>query len=314
MMLRPRRLVVVGTIMVDILLYLERLPEPGGAAIASRSAVTPGAGYNLLAAAVRLGLPAAHAGLVGGGPFGNMVVTALDELGVRLLLPRRDEDTGFDVGLVELGSGRQPTFLGAPGVESRLTPADLASIPLGPADAVYVSGYDLWYPGQGAALASWVSGLGPELLVVFDPGPLAGELAPAWLEAVTGRAGILSLNIAEATQLAGEAGPARLAELLVQRVGAEGWVVLRAGADGCWVASRGRPAEHIPARPARPVDTTGAGDAHVATLVARMAAGDDILRAARWANAAASLVIEQAGPSTSPSHNELADAMAAWRS
>jgi sugar/nucleoside kinase (ribokinase family) len=312
-MLRPRRLVVAGTVLVDILLYLDRLPEPGGVAMASRSLVTPGAGYNLLAAAARLGLPAAYAGLVGSGPYGNMIATALDGIGVSVLLPRRaDQDTGFDVGLVELGTGRQPTFLGAPGAESKLTLADLESVPLGPGDAVYVSGYDLWYPEQGAALTEWMTGLGHCYLAVFDPGPLAGEIEPARLDAVTARAGILSLNTAEAAKLAGDGQPQHLAAVLAQKVATEGWVVLRAGAGGCWIASRNVPAQHIPARPAAPVDTAGAGDAHLATVIARLAAGDDMPRAARWANAAASLTIERVGPSASPAQDELAEAMAAW--
>jgi sugar/nucleoside kinase (ribokinase family) len=312
-MLRPTRLVVVGTVLVDILLYLDRLPEPGGVAMASRSLVTPGAGYNLLAAAARLGLPAGCAGLVGTGSWGDMIAAALKRFGVPLLLPRlADRDSGFDVGLVETGTGRQPTFFGAPGAESKLTLGDLEAVPLAPGDAVYVSGYDLWYPEQGAALARWAAGIGQEYLVVFDPGPLAGEIEPARLDAVTASASILSLNTAEAARLAGEGPPQRLAAALTGKVAREGWVVLRAGAAGCWIASRTTPAWHIPARPATPVDPTGAGDAHLATLIARLAAGDDMATAARWANAAASLTIERVGPSTSPAQDELAEAMAAW--
>jgi sugar/nucleoside kinase (ribokinase family) len=344
----PRRLVVTGTILVDILLYLDELPAPGGAVNASRTVVTAGAGYNVLAGAVRLGLPAAYAGLVGDGPFGVVVRQALAGIGVPVLVAARTgEDTGFDVGLVETGSGRQPTFIGAPGVESRLSPADLRGLALTPGDAIYVSGYDLSYPAAGAALADWVTSVGPECLLVFDPGPLAGRVDAARLDAVVGRADLLSLNLAEAATLAGRPGPAKaasggqdpaapgsghdpagpgsghdpeaagsghdpaaLAADLSRRVRAQGWIVLRTGPDGCWIARAESPPQHIPPRPTTPADPTGAGDTHIAVMLARLAVGQDIAEAARWANVAASLAVEQAGPSTSPSADELARAMA----
>jgi sugar/nucleoside kinase (ribokinase family) len=316
----PRRLVVTGTVLVDVLLYLDEMPAPGGAANASQTVVAAGAGYNLLAAAVRLGLPAAYAGLVGDGPFGAVVRQALAGIDVPVLLATRTgEDTGFGVGLVEINSGRQPTFLGAPGVESRLSPADLRSLALTLGDAIYVSGYDLCYPAAGAALADWVTSLGPECLLVFDPGPVAGQIQAARLDAVAGRADILSLNLAEAATLGrrhdlatppGGHDPAALAAGLSLRVRPGGWLVLRAGPDGCWIARAGSAAQHIPPRPARPADPTGAGDTHVAALLAGLAAGQDIAQAARWSNVAASLAVERVGPSTSPTAEELAQAMA----
>ena len=307
----PRRLVVTGSVMVDILLYLDALPSPGGAANARRALVTPGAGYNLLAAASRLGLPAAYAGLTGEGPFGTLVRQALNALGVPVLLaPRTDADTGFDVGLVEASSGGQPTFLGAPGVESRLAAADLRAVALADGDAVYLSGYDLWYPEAGAALTEWAGGLGPGCLQVFDPGPLAGQLDASRLEASLARADILSLNLAEAAAIAGDHDPPALATGLARRLPVTGWVILRAGPDGCWICRRGAGPRHVPARPATPVDTTGAGDVHVAALLALLSAGHGMAEAAWGANAAASLAVEREGPAASPTASELAQAMA----
>jgi len=307
----PRRLVVTGTVMADILLYLDRFPEQGGAAVASRAIVAAGAGYNLLAGATRLGLPAAYAGLVGSGPFGTVVRQALAGIAVPVLLaPRDDEDTGFDVGLVQASAPGQPTFIGWPGVESRLRLSDLRSLALTPGDAVYLSGYDLWYPEAGAALTEWISGLGRAYLLVFDPGPLAGQIEAARLDAAIGRADILSLNVSEAAMLTDGHDPAALAAALARRMADAARVVLRDGADGCWAASHDSPARHIPPRRTTAVDPTGAGDIHVATLIARLAAGQDFLEAARWANIAASLAVEQAGPSAGPTESELARAVA----
>ncbi|HEX8928495.1 MAG TPA: PfkB family carbohydrate kinase, partial [Actinomycetota bacterium] len=57
------------------------------------------------------------------------------------------------------------------------------------------------------------------------------------------------------------------------------------------------------------VDTTGAGDTHVAVFLARLAAGDDPARAAWVANVAASLSVRRAGPAGGPTAEELQAAL-----
>ena len=69
----PRRLVLVGSVLVDILLYIDRLPERGGDRLAERSIITSGGGMNVLVGAARLGLPVAYAGRVGDGAMGRQV-------------------------------------------------------------------------------------------------------------------------------------------------------------------------------------------------------------------------------------------------
>jgi len=306
--IRPRRLLLVGSVLVDILMYIDRLPERGGDCIARRALLTSGGGFNVLVAAARLGMPVAYAGLVGDGPMGTRVMTDLAAAGIPLVLPRAaGEDTGFDVGLVE--SDAERTFVTAPGVESRLHQADLNAVPVLPGDAIYVSGYDLYYPISGAALEEWLPRLGSQNLLVIDPGPLVAEIPGERRERVLSRTDLVSLNAREVGLLTGATNLPGAASRLVPRLAPGGWVVARAGAQGCWVASESQPPWHVPARPARALDTTGAGDAHVATLLTRLAAGDDMRTAARVANIAASIAVERNGPATGPTTRELEEAL-----
>jgi 2-dehydro-3-deoxygluconokinase len=71
-------------------------------------------------------------------------------------------------------------------------------------------------------------------------------------------------------------------------------VVLKLGADGA-LASDGASRERIAARRVERVDATGAGDCFGGNLLARLAAGDSLFEAARWANAAASLAVQGFG-------------------
>ncbi|HET7526478.1 MAG TPA: sugar kinase [Burkholderiaceae bacterium] len=71
-------------------------------------------------------------------------------------------------------------------------------------------------------------------------------------------------------------------------------VVLKLGADGCWVSQAGAVTK-VPPHRVTPVDATGAGDCFAGTLLARLAAGDDLVAAARAANVAAALSTQGVG-------------------
>src|SRR5215472_7285122 len=79
------RLVFVGEAIVDLLMRVPALPERGGDMLAESAAVEVGGGFNVMAAAVRQGLPVVYAGGHGTGPWGDMVRAALAAEGIRLL-------------------------------------------------------------------------------------------------------------------------------------------------------------------------------------------------------------------------------------
>lgn len=72
-------------------------------------------------------------------------------------------------------------------------------------------------------------------------------------------------------------------------------VVTTLGAAGAMITDAGGAATFIPAVPATPVDTTGAGDAFTGVLAARLSAGDALVDAAHWASAAGSLAVRGPG-------------------
>jgi sugar/nucleoside kinase (ribokinase family) len=221
---------------------------------------------------------------------GTQVMADLAVAGIPLLLPRA---SGEDIGLVEPDDER--TFVTSPGAKSRLRPADLNALPLLPGDAIYVSGYDLCYPISGATLEEWLHALHPQNLLVVDPGPLVAEIPSERLAHVLAHTDIVSLNAREIGILTGSTDLPEAAKRLVPRLAPGGWMVARAGAQGCWVASDIHAPSHLPARPTRAVDTTGAGD--------------DMVAAALAANVAASIAVEKIGPATSPTAQELEHAM-----
>jgi 2-dehydro-3-deoxygluconokinase len=66
-------------------------------------------------------------------------------------------------------------------------------------------------------------------------------------------------------------------------------VVLKAGSTGAWYALPGAQPQLAAANPVKAIDATGAGDCFDGSLLARLAAGDALPDAVRYANASAAL-------------------------
>jgi sugar/nucleoside kinase (ribokinase family) len=325
----PRRLVFAGEAIVDVLMRVPALPPRSGDVLATSCEVTAGGGFNVMAAAARLGLPAVYAGGHGTGPWGDLVRAALAAEGIGLLRPPdQDRDTGFDVALVEPDAER--TFVTHLGAEAVRGPASWDAVRADPGDAVYVSGYGLVPPDSGPALGDWAAALRAGVLLFVDPGPLVAQIPAAVLDPVLSRCDWLSCNHREAAVLtstgltntglsgtgtadaAGGTGsadapgdPAELARRLLAR-GAAANILVRDGAAGCYVAPFGSSsAVHVRAQQVTAVDSTGAGDAHSGAFLAALADGLRPLDAAARANAAAAFAVTRPGPATSPTRTEL---------
>jgi sugar/nucleoside kinase (ribokinase family) len=295
------RLVNVGNVVIDIVMYLPELPARGGDMIASASQVVPGGGMNVMISAVQQGLPTAYGGMHGTGPFGDLARRELRAAGIEILQPcYPDKDTGFDVALVEDSSER--TFATSVGADGELGAADLARITLRPGDFVYVSGYGLAHEVNGPALADWL-GTVENATVVFDPGPLVADIPAGVLDAVLDRTDWCSCNQREADLLTGDRDPFGAARALAARIDAG--AVVRTGPHGCVLAAPRHAIEEIGGFAVTAVDTNGAGDAHVGAFVAGLAAGLTPSAAALRANAAAALAVTRRGPTTAPAAFEV---------
>ncbi|MEV7084974.1 PfkB family carbohydrate kinase [Streptomyces sp. NPDC093085] len=305
------RLVLVGNAIVDLVMRVPALPERGGDIISGSTALTTGGGFNVMAAARRLGLPALYAGAHGTGPFGDRVRADLAREGVGLLLPPVGAaDTGFCVAFVDDGGER--TFATSLGAEARLTEADATAVlgALRPGDLVQISGYGLAYPVNGPVLASLVARLPEHVRVFLDPGPLVDQIPGEVLEPVLARCDWVSCNQREGLLLTGAADARGAVEALAARLGPGTGVVLRADADGCWLLPPGGTARHLPGRRVTAVDSNGAGDAHVGAFLALLGQGLDATASARGANAAAAFAVTRHGPATAPTPGELLDFLA----
>jgi ribokinase len=246
-------------------------PAPGSdrpAAIRSRGG---GAGANVAAHLARLGTQVSLVGCIGDDAAGAGLAAELSAAGVDVLLRTvPGAATGTIVSLVEPGGQR--SMLADRGANLALRPDDVpAPVPGG---HLHLSGYTLLDNGPRAAgLAAMGAALAAGCTVSLDPastGPLTRYGVDGWL-AHTAGATVLLPNADEARLLTGCADAGEAARTLAGR---HRVVAVSLGADGALWAS-GDVLVHRPAHPTEVVDTTGAGDAFAAGLLAAWLASPD---------------------------------------
>jgi sugar/nucleoside kinase (ribokinase family) len=297
------RLILVDSVVIDVVLNVEGLPERGSDTYVDTSTSYAGGGFNVMAAASRLGLPAVYAGVVGLGPFATLAQEAMREEDIQVAIPPvPGVDTGFVVAIVEPDGER--TFLTANGAESTLTSSQLEGVEVRTMDMVYFSGYVLLHPSNATAILELVARLSSEVILLFDPSPLVASIDRALLDAVLARVDWLSCNAREAAAMTGSSDGRAAAGALRERLG-RGSVIVRRGRDGCVVACSDGAVDVVEGFPVDAIDSNGAGDTHVGAFAALLSQGRAPLDAARGANAAAAFSVTRRGPATGPFTHEL---------
>jgi len=297
------RLILVDSVIVDVVLNVESLPDRGSDTLVERSDSFAGGGFNVMAAASRLGLPSVYGGVVGLGPFATIAQEAMRREHIVVATAPIDEvDTGFVVALVEDGGER--TFLTSVGAEATLSTSQLDELDVTDGDFVYFSGYALLHESNARALISFLKRIPPETCFLFDPGPIVSDIPEALLDAVFERVDWFSCNAREASLLTRTFDVEVAARTVRGRMN-HGGAIVRIGAGGCVVAQSEDLSEIVPGFSVESVDTNGAGDCHVGAFAAQLALGRNPIESARWANAAAAWSITKRGPATGPTLQEL---------
>jgi sugar/nucleoside kinase (ribokinase family) len=297
------RLILVDSVVVDVVLNVDELPVRGSDTLVERSDSFAGGGFNVMAAASRLGLASVYGGVVGLGPFATIAREAMREENIIVATaPNEDIDTGFVVAIVE-DSGER-TFVTSVGAEATLSTAQLDELDVHANDFVYFSGYALLHDSNARALVSFLKRIPRAACFLFDPGPIVGDITEALLDAVFERVDWFSCNEREARLLTTSSVPEESACALRARM-KSGGAIVRTGSRGCVVAESPTHSDVVPGFAVESVDANGAGDCHVGAFAAQLARGSTPLEAARVANAAAALSVARHGPATGPTGPEL---------
>ena len=290
------RVIVVGSINVDLVVAVERLPLPGETVLGGTYArYFGGKGANQAVAAARAGADVSMIGAVGEDDHGSEAVEALRAEGVDVTGVRRVAgSTG--VALIVVGPRGENQIAVAPGANRNLAASDADLAGMGGPGAILLTTFEIPMATTLAALRS-ARHLGMRAIV--DPAP-AHALSSRLLDLGP----ILTPNEHEVTVAIGNDDPVAALDELAERH--RGPIVVTQGAAGALLVD-GERRERFPSYPSTSVDTTGAGDAFNGVLATWLAEGQPLEDAIRAANAAAAISVSRPGARAGiPRREELA--------
>ena len=262
---------VVGSANLDLVATVDRLPGPGETVPGTSYAEYPGGkGLNQAVAAARAGAAVAFVGAVG-----------TDSAAATLLQVMADDSIDSSrVAVADAATGRALIGVSSSGENSIIVVAgangSVTASVLPPARVV-LSQLEVPLPAVERAMAA---GRAAGAITVLNPAPaqvIGGEIL-RWCDVVVP-------NEHEVELLGG------VAHLLA--LGARA-IVVTLGNDGADLHTA-EGITHIDAFAVAPIDTTAAGDSFCGALCARLAAGDDLPTALRFAAAAGALCTTKAG-------------------
>jgi ribokinase len=317
------RVLVVGSVNVDLVVQTERLPAPGETVLGGTfSRFQGGKGGNQAVAAARLGVPVMLVAALGDDDLGADARGALAREGIGTEVIVTIEHTPTGVALILVDAKAENQIAVAPGANAGLTAAHvregLGRLRPHAADVVLVT-HEI---STEAAREALRIGRDAGARTVLNPAPADGidRTMLTLADVVTPNRGELArLAAADARRSGrptpGAEDPIRAATTLLETTsegpGAGTAFLVSLGSSGAVLVTRDGRAVDIRAPTVAAVDATGAGDALNGALAAGLASGLDLEAAARRAVVAASLSVTRAGAREGmPTASELSAALA----
>ena len=293
-------LVVVGSLNMDFVVAVDRLPAPGQTVLGRNFQMIPGGkGANQACAAARLGektIAVRMVGRVGYDVFADHLKASLSAAGVDVSAVHATRSEATGVALIAVDTAGQNSIVVASGANHALRGAEVEAMRSVFRGARFVL-FQLESPIPTVAAAL---NLAREegVQTMLDPAP-AVALGPELLSNVD----ILTPNETEASILLGlppgrvsRENAAPLARSLRER--GPRAVVLKLGDQGCFYCD-GSSEIFSPAFPVTAIDATAAGDTFNAALAVALAEERSVDEALRFANGAAAISVTRMGAQAS---------------
>lgn len=281
---------VIGAAILDIIMNIQRLPKSGEDILCSGTvSMVGGCAYNVAGTLRNFEVEHDLFVPVGQGMYADIISNNLKALGYDILIRDEEMDNGYCLCLVEEDGER--SFITVKGIEGRFKETWFRGISLEHYDCIYLAGYQMC-GHSGEILSGWLKGQGDKT-IFFAPGPVITEIEKNVMEQIGSVNPILHLNEKEAFDYTGKDSVEDCLRALYQLN--HNLVIVTMGDRGtaCYDGKRCRVAG---ACKANVTDTIGAGDSHVAAVIAGYSMGLDMERCLKLANAVAAKIVGIQGP------------------
>ena len=284
---------VFGSTVVDVVIKVPSLPTTAqDVNILSQHHQLGGCAHNVAHILQLAHLPHQLCSPVGCGMYGEFVARALQEKNIPIFAQLPHIANGCCYCLVEPSGER--TFLSHHGAEYLFQREWFTQQVLEGADSIYICGLELEEETSPDLVAFLEEQL--QLQIFFAPGPRITTISKDFLNRIFALSPILHLNEEEACSFTGTKSLQDALFQLHEKTGND--VIVTQGAEGASCIHHGK-IHFVPGKKASVVDTIGAGDAHIGTIIAGLHLGMELPQALEVANAVSAAVVSVAGASLS---------------
>lgn len=289
-----KKVLVIGSTVADIVINLDRLPTTAeDVNIASQEMALGGCAYNVSAIIRHFNVPYILFSPIGTGIYGDFIRNQLAAKGLASKMPTPDKPNGCCYCFVE-NSGER-TFVCDHGAEYLFKMEWFDALNIDKISCAYICGLEV-EDETGDVIVSFLEE-NKELPVVFAPGPRICYIAKDLMNRIFALHPMVHLNREEVCGFTGIDNLEDAAIALHELTG--NTVIVTSGSDGAYYYDGTELIHVAPAKVCQVVDTIGAGDSHVGTVIACLEKGMSLYDAVKQANAVSAMVVERKGATLS---------------
>lgn len=286
-----KKTLVIGSTVLDIIIQIDHLPKTSeDIHVKKQRMALGGCAFNAADILRIFKVPYTLLSPIGKGTYARIVESMLKEKGMESTVKIDSGDNGFCLCMVEKDGER--TFVVHHGVEYSFKKEWVSDQMKSEYDSVYIAGFEI-EETDGFEIIEFIEE-NKEYQVYFAPGPRLSKIGNEKLDRIFARNPIVHLNEEEAMELSKTShyeDAAKVISALTNNI-----VVITLGSKGAYYYEDGQ-GYLVPGECATVVDTIGAGDSHIGTIMASLKMGYTTRQAVERANKISAAVVGVQGSS-----------------
>lgn len=284
-----KKILVIGSTVVDIIIKVDYLPGTAqDVHVISQEMSLGGCAYNVSDTLRHFDIPYILFSPVGTGIYGDFVRKELKARNISTPVPSPDMDNGCCYCFIEQSGER--TFISHHGAEYLIHKDWLDKIDTSEIEAIYICGLEI-EDKTGNDIVEFLEN-NNEIPIFFAPGPRINSIPIELLNRMFKMSPILHLNNDEAFQFTNKIKLTQAVESLHSLT--NNTIIVTCGSKGAYYYENEK-LSHVDAVKVKQIDTIGAGDAHIGSVIACYYKKNDMEKSLQIANLVSSAVVETKG-------------------
>lgn len=284
-----KKTLIIGSTALDIIINLPKIPTTSQDIHVQKQTLSiGGCAYNVAFVLSLFELPFLFCSPVGSGMYGDYVTAQLKQNDMVPFVRIPDKDSGCCYCFVEENGER--TFLSYHGAEYTFSKEWLASVDLSSFSQVYICGLEI-EEETGTEIISFLEEH-PHLKIYFAPGPRICNISSDKMNRLFALHPVLHLNEDELFSFTGSNDISLAMQQLFDET--KNTILVTAGEHGAYLFEH-QILSHIPSEETTVVNTIGAGDSHIGTILAMQQMGYSYFDSVKTANRLSAKVVSITG-------------------